>query len=71
LYVHFGGPPGFRRSNAYALLGKGVTTYIVSPTISGAASWPFGMPVENVHATFSFATLLAVISARPLNRRFS
>src|SRR4051794_8292665 len=45
LYIHLGGPPGLRRSNAYASFGYGVTTYIVSPATSGAASCPLAIPV--------------------------
>ena len=44
------------------MLGNGVTKYIVSPTTSGAPSWPRRTPVENVQASFSVDTLLVVIS---------
>ena len=43
------------------MLGKGVTTYIVSPTTRGAASCPFTAPVEKDHASFRFATLPVLI----------
>src|SRR3954462_1373639 len=66
-YFHFSAPL-FARSSAYRMLGYGVTTYIVLPTTSGAASCPRLMPVEKVHATFSFLTFSAVISFRPLKR---
>ena len=48
------------------MFGYGVTTYIVLPTTSGAASWPRMTPVENVHATCSDSTLSVVISASSL-----
>src|SRR3954463_3740974 len=67
-YFHLSGAPGWVRSRAYRMLGDGVATYIVVPTISGAASWPRLTPVENVHARLRRPTLAAVISFRPLNR---
>ena len=48
------------------MLGYGVTTYIVPPTTSGAASWPRFTPVEKVKATCRFLTLSALISASSL-----
>ena len=33
------------------MFGYGVTTYIVPPTTSGAASWPRSTPVENVETS--------------------
>ena len=51
------------------MLGKGVTTYIVSPTTSGAASWPATMPVENVHATPSCRTVGGVDLVQPAEAR--
>src|SRR5215210_3467882 len=50
------------------MLGYGVTTYIVLPATIGAASCPRNTPVENVHATFRFATFAALISESPLYR---
>jgi hypothetical protein len=46
------------------MFGNGVTTYIVSPTTSGAASCPCSTPVENVQATCRPFTLSVVISSR-------
>jgi hypothetical protein len=43
------------------MLGYGVTTYIVSPTTSGAASCPRFTPVLNVHATRRSFTFWALI----------
>jgi len=43
------------------MLGNGVTTYIVPPTTSGAASCPRFTPVENVQASPSRPTFAAVI----------
>ena len=44
------------------MFGYGVTTYIVLPTTSGAASWPLSTPVEKVQATLSCLTFPALIS---------
>src|SRR5947208_9831659 len=59
---------GWRRSNAYTVLGYGVTTYMVSPMTSGAASWPLSIPVGKLNASFSEPTLLALICASGLKR---
>ena len=64
-YFHFTAPCA-ARSSAYSSLGKGVTTYIVVPTTSGVPSCPYGLPVDQVHATRSPRTLAAVISVSPL-----
>jgi hypothetical protein len=53
------------------MFGYGVTTYIVLPTTSGAASCFLRTPVSNVHAGLSDATLAAVISASPLYRELA
>ena len=50
------------------MFGNGVTRYIVSPSTSGAASWPFWVPSENVQATFSRPTLPVLMSASGLKR---
>jgi hypothetical protein len=49
-------------------LGYGVSRYIVEPTTSGAASWPFLKPVSNVNAGFSWPAFCAVIWVRSLKR---
>src|SRR3954466_8911876 len=59
---------GWRRSNAYTVLGYGVTTYMVSPMTSGAASCPLSIPVGKLNASFSEATLVVVIWSSGLNR---
>src|SRR5437764_1309949 len=71
LYIHFTVAPGLERSNAYRRFGYGVTTYMVLPTTSGAASCPRCTPVAKVHAGFSDATLLALISFSPLKRELA
>ncbi len=48
------------------MFGNGVTTYMVLPTTSGAASCPRLTPVENVQASPSRDTFAAVIWPRPL-----
>ena len=50
------------------MLGNGVTTYMVSPTTRGTASWPGVSPVENVQATCRSRTLSALMWSRPLKR---
>ena len=50
------------------MFGNGVTTYIVEPTTSGAASWPRSTPVEKVHATRRSRAFDVVIWSRPLYR---
>src|ERR687888_370656 len=67
-YCHLIGAPGFVRSNAYRMLGQGVTRYIVSPTTSGGPSCPALTPVEKVHATPICFTLLGVISFSEVKR---
>ena len=54
------GAPGLVRSSAYSMFGQGATTYIVLFTTMGAASWPRGTPVSNVHASFSSATFAGI-----------
>jgi hypothetical protein len=43
------------------MFGYGVTTYIVLPTTSGAASCPRSTPVEKLHASLSDAAFVVVI----------
>src|SRR5688572_18111243 len=62
--THFTGAPGFVRSSAYSMFGQGVTTYIVSFTTSGAASWPATTPVEKVKTTPRRLTFSRVICVR-------
>src|SRR5512135_252705 len=69
--THLVGTPGFVRSSAYATFGNGVTTYIVLPTTSGGASWPFSVPSENVHAIFRRATLERSIWLSVLKRELA
>src|SRR6478735_5140528 len=65
---HLIGTPGFVRSSAYAMFGNGVTRYMVLSATSGAASCPFCVPSEKVHAGRSFATFAALTWARVLKR---
>ena len=67
-YFHFIGAPGWLRSSAYTRFGNGVTTNIVEPTTSGAASCPATTPVENVQATLRRLALPALISSSVLYR---
>ena len=53
------------------MFGNGVTRYIVLPSTSGAASWPFCVPSEKVQATRRRATLAALMSASGLKRVFA
>ena len=50
------------------MLGYGVTTYIVLPTTSGAASCPRSTPVEKLQASLSCDAFAVVIWSSPLNR---
>jgi hypothetical protein len=46
-----------------ATSGKGATTYMVDPTTTGAPSWPYCAPSENVHAILNRLTLLKLVSS--------
>src|SRR3954464_14421067 len=67
--THLTAPPGFVRSTAIRLLGKGVTTYIVLSMTSGCPSWPCGIPVLSVVMARRFCTLEVLIVLSGLYRR--
>jgi hypothetical protein len=60
-YTHFTGAPGLVRSSAYAVLGNGLTKYIVLFATIGAPSCPPSAPSENVHATRNCAAFVRSI----------
>src|SRR2546427_161032 len=62
------GAPGFVRSRAYTMSGKGVCTYITLLITNGLPSCPVKTPVENVHAAVRFLTFDVVICFSGLSR---
>src|SRR2546422_416565 len=65
------GAPGFVRSRAYTMSGKGVCTYITLLITNGLPSCPVKTPVENVHAAVRFFTFDVVICFSGLYRCWS